>query len=102
MDSRRMAALAAGLGLAALLAGCQDRQQSAAADGVAATKFPGAITAGGGTSGEVMARAKAGDEESNVSGTPGIPAGAGGNTGGVATGGTTQQSGNGPGAAGNK
>ena len=34
MDSRRMAALAAGLGLAALLAGCQDRQQSAAADGV--------------------------------------------------------------------
>ena len=31
MDSRRMAALAAGLGLAALLAGCQDRQQGTAA-----------------------------------------------------------------------
>ena len=103
----RNAGLAA-LGCALLLglAGC-GRGPSSAADGVRQTHFPGAVTAGGGTSGEVMARAVAGAKSGeggrgqaapggSVSGTPGIPEGAGGTTSGPAMGATTQ------GAAGTK
>lgn len=102
-----------GAGLAALccalslgLAGC-DRGTSAS-DGVRQTHFPGAVTAGGGTSGEVMARSvasaksdegrrgQAATPSGSVSGTPGIPEGAGGTVSGPAMGATTQ------GAAGTK
>jgi hypothetical protein len=51
------------------------------------TKFPGQFSAGGGTSGEVMARNSTATSGRASSGTPGIPQGAGGNTGGAAMGG---------------
>jgi len=63
------------------------------------TKFPGMVTAGGGTSGQVMA-ANGGPKTdgSYAGGTPGIAGGSGGNTGGAATGGTVSESGKGPSA----
>ena len=61
------------------------------------TKFPGQVSAGGGTSGEILARnsrpATAGD---TTGGTPFIAGGAGGTTGGTATTGTVQETGTGP------
>lgn len=52
------------------------------------TKFPGQFSAGGGTSGEVMARNSTATSGRAPAGTPGIPQGAGGNTGGAAMGGS--------------
>jgi hypothetical protein len=79
-----------------LLAGCQ-RAEAPAAHGVIQTKFPGQVTAGGGSSGEVMARtARPETDATYAGGTPGIAGGSGGNTGGAETGGTTQESGQGP------
>jgi hypothetical protein len=63
----------------------------AAAGGVVQTRFPGQVSAGGGTSGEVIARAGGAKSGAYTGGTPGIPMGSGGNTGGAATGGTVQQ-----------
>jgi hypothetical protein len=61
------------------------------------TAFPGMVTAGGGTSGEVMNRNKRGATDgSTAGGTPYHAGGAGGNTGGTATGGAVAESGNGP------
>jgi hypothetical protein len=78
------------------LAGC-DRGRENAAAGVIQTKFPGEVTAGGLTSGEVMARtSKPTTDGTYAGGTPGIAGGAGGNTGGAATGGSVQESGQGP------
>jgi hypothetical protein len=57
------------------------------------TEFPGQITAGGGTSGEVMARASGVSNNRDPSGTPGIPRGAGGNVGGAAMGSTSSGTG---------
>jgi hypothetical protein len=61
------------------------------------TKFPGMVTAGGGTSGAVMA-AHGGPktDAAYAGGTPGIAGGAGGNTSGAGTGGTTTETGKGP------
>jgi hypothetical protein len=61
------------------------------------TKFPGMVTAGGGTSGQVMA-AHAGSKTDGTyaGGTPGIAGGSGGNTSGAATGGTVRETGQGP------
>lgn len=67
--------------------------------GVRQTGFPGQITAGGGTSGDALARAGRAVEGMYKGGTPGIAGGAGGNTGGTATGGTVQESGRGPSGA---
>ena len=53
------------------------------------TRFPGQISAGGGTSGSVMAAAKPMDKAMREAGTPGIPQGAGGNTAGAKLGGST-------------
>jgi hypothetical protein len=65
------------------LAGCQrDSGAHSSARDILQTRFPGETTAGGGTSGEVMARA---DTAKTQGGTPGIPKGAGGNTGGAQT-----------------
>lgn len=79
---KRVACLAALL----LLAGCGPQS---AREGVLQTKLPGHVTAGGLSSGEVMARAGRGSVEPGPAGTPGIPQGAGGNTSGAALGGTT-------------
>lgn len=74
--------------LVALLTACSDRGADASS-GVQQTQFPGQVTAGGGTSGQVMASAPAGQADATASaaskqgGTPGIPAGSGGNTGGA-------------------
>ncbi|WP_194721881.1 hypothetical protein [Noviherbaspirillum malthae] len=72
--------------LALTLAGCNKDSQTAADNGIRQTKFPGQLSAGGGTSGEVMAQASNSSKAGAPSGTPGIPQGAGGNTGGAAMG----------------
>jgi hypothetical protein len=94
--------LCALLGALALVcsAGC-NREGGAAADDIRQTRFPGQITAGGGTSGEVLARhsPRPGSGEATrgqapgqgVAGTPSIPGGAEGNVGGAAMGGSTSQ-----------
>ena len=77
----------------ALLAGCKQHGDEAQRQ----TKFPGMVTAGGGTSGQVMA-ANGGSKTDAVyaGGTPGIAGGSGGNTAGAATGGTVRETGQGP------
>jgi hypothetical protein len=87
-----------GAACAALLAssGC-NRDRVDSATGVNQTKFPGEVTAGGGSSGQVLARSsKPVTEGTYAGGTPGIAGGAGGTTGGAATPGTVQESGQGP------
>lgn len=80
----------------AVLAACQ-RAQAPATRGVIQTGYPGQVTAGGGSSGAVMARsAHPVTDATYAGGTPGIAGGAGGNTSGAETGGTTQESGQGP------
>jgi hypothetical protein len=76
-------------------AGCKQHGD----DAMQKTKFPGMVTAGGGTSGQVMA-AHGGPKTDGTyaGGTPGIAGGAGGNTGGAATGGTVRETGQGPSA----
>jgi hypothetical protein len=84
--------LAASIGLA----GC-DRGHTNPKDGVIQTKFPGQVSAGGPTSGQVMARSS--KPETNAAyagGTPGIAGGSGGTTGGAALGGTVTETGHGP------
>ena len=67
-------------GAAALLlstAGCKQHGDQSMRE----TKFPGMVTAGGGTSGQVMAAsAKPQTDGTYAGGTPGIAGGAGGNT----------------------
>lgn len=85
------------LGAAAVLAAGCSRADKAADAGVRKTNFPGQVTAGGGTSGEVLARnQKPVTDASYQGGTPGIAGGAGGTTGGTATAGAVQESGHGP------
>jgi len=74
-------------------AGCKQHGDNAMRE----TKFPGMVTAGGGTSGQVMA-AHAGPktDATYAGGTPGIAGGSGGNTSGAATGGTVRETGQGP------
>jgi hypothetical protein len=92
ISSKLLLVLAAG----ALLAGGCSRDKAADA-GIRKTGFPGMVTAGGGTSGEVMARSqKPATDGSYAGGTPFIAGGAGGTTGGTATGGAVQESGHGP------
>jgi hypothetical protein len=82
--------------LAILAAGCTGRD-TPSVSGVRQTKFPGQVTAGGGTSGQVLARTDTRTTDATYAGgTPGIAGGSGGNTGGAATGGTVQESGQGP------
>jgi hypothetical protein len=75
------------------LGGCraEDPQTTAAIQ----TKVPGHISAGGATSGEVVAAGQQGKArgDGQSEGTPGIPEGSGGNTGGVAMGGTSKERG---------
>ncbi len=85
--------------LAAMLvlsAGCS-KQTAPASNGVIQTKFPGQVTAGGDTSGEIIARtAKPVTDATYAGGTPGIAGGSGGNTSGAEVGGTTRETGQGP------
>src|SRR5437763_6251676 len=76
-----------------LLAGCNRHGDAAQLQ----THFPGMVTAGGHTSGEVMA-ANGGNKTNGgyAGGTPGIAGGAGGNTAGAGTGGSTRETGQGP------
>lgn len=82
-----------GIAAAALLAGCQPHGDNAQRQ----TKFPGMVSAGGGTSGQVLA-AHGGPktDATYAGGTPGIAGGSGGNTSGAGTGGTTTDTGQGP------
>jgi hypothetical protein len=61
-------------------------ETSRVASEVRQTHFPGEITAGGGTSGEVLARNQQATQGAAKGGTPGTAGGMGGNTGGTATG----------------
>ncbi|WP_206732389.1 hypothetical protein [Janthinobacterium sp. 17J80-10] len=76
------------------LPGCDRRQQPAV--GATQTKFPGQVSSGGGSSGEVMGRVGPTKDGTYAGGTPGIAGGSGGNTGGAATGGSVQETGRGP------
>jgi hypothetical protein len=97
MNSRRIAIPVLLSTLLIGVAGCGDRNPSSSAGaGPKQTGFPGQVTAGGGTSGEVLARAGRATEGTYIGGTPGIAGGAEGNVGGPATGGTVQESGKGP------
>jgi hypothetical protein len=85
------------LAASALFATGCSRNTAPASDGVIQTKFPGQVTAGGGTSGEIIARtARPVTDATYAGGTPGIAGGAGGNTSGAAVGGTTRETGQGP------
>ncbi|MBD8530064.1 MULTISPECIES: hypothetical protein [unclassified Massilia] len=89
-----MSLIAASASLA--LAGC-DRGHTDAKDGVIQTRFPGQVTSGGLTSGQVIARSpKPTTNAAYAGGTPGIAGGAGGNTGGAALGGAVAETGQGP------
>jgi hypothetical protein len=71
------------------LAGCGEHGGGNTASGARQTHFPGMVTAGGSTSGEVMKQSGEKVSAAMPAGTPGIPGGAGGTTSGPAMGGTT-------------
>lgn len=82
---------------AALLTACSPRDS---AFNQRQTRFPGMVTAGGGTSGEVIANSKKNTKDgSTAGGTPFHAGGADGNTGGTATAGAVTESGHGPSGA---
>lgn len=82
--------------LAMLASGC-DRGRTASVGGVAQTKYPGQVSAGGATSGTIIAQtAKPVTDATYAGGTPGIAGGSGGNTSGAETGGATRETGQGP------
>ncbi len=76
----------------ALVACRSENQQTTAA---IQTKVAGHVSAGGATSGEVIALSKQSTArvDGQSEGTPGIPEGSGGNTGGAAMGGTSKERG---------
>ena len=79
--------------VAVLVSACSRENQY----GQRQTKMPGMVTAGGGTSGEVIARsAKPTADGSYAGGTPFHAGGAGGTAGGTATAGAVSESGHGP------
>ena len=86
------------LAVLAMLAACdRDGAQTVSDAGIRQTACPGQITAGGGTSGAVMARtARPETDATYAGGTPGHAGGAGGTTGGAATAGTVAETGQGP------
>ena len=76
------------LAAALLTGGCGNSDQERKL-GVRQTGLPGHLTAGGASSGEVLSRSQQATISPAPAGTPGIPQGSGGNTGGAALGGTT-------------
>jgi hypothetical protein len=89
MFKKAVALLALSSVLLGSITGCTNRPDASSDTGVRQTHFPGEVTAGGGTSGEVMERSKKVASSGAPSGTPGIPEGSEGNTSGAALGGTT-------------
>lgn len=90
-------ALLCAAGAAAALAGCSRHEREVSSAGVVQTGFPGQVTAGGHTSGEVLAAVpKKTVDGSTAGGTPGTAGGMEGNTGGAKLGGTVSESGHGP------
>jgi len=88
--------LMAAMAVAVLATGC-GRDDKPAANGVIQTKFPGQVSAGGATSGQIIAAtSKPVTDATYAGGTPGIAGGSGGTTSGAATAGTVQESGQGP------
>lgn len=80
----------------ALVAGC-DRGREQRVDGIVQTKYPGQVTAGGATSGTILAQTSRPTTNAvYAGGTPGIAGGSGGNTSGANIGGSTQETGEGP------
>jgi hypothetical protein len=78
------------------VAGCE-RNRTESHNGILQTRFPGQVSAGGGTSGQVLARSgRPVTDATYAGGTPGIAGGSGGTTGGAATGGTVRETGQGP------
>ena len=73
--------------LAVLASGC-DRGRNPSVGGIEQTKYPGQVTAGGATSGAIIARtAKPVTDATYAGGTPGIAGGSGGTTSGAEVGG---------------
>ncbi len=82
--------------LALALGGC-DRGRPASADGVVQTKYPGQVSAGGATSGTIIAQsARPVTDATYAGGTPGHAGGSGGTSSGAATAGTVGETGQGP------
>jgi hypothetical protein len=80
----------------ALLAGC-DRGRNPNVGGIEQTKYPGQVTAGGRTSGAIIAStAKPVTDATYAGGTPGIAGGSGGTTSGAEVGGSVRETGQGP------
>ncbi len=94
MEKRQLVMHALAACMLISMSACSDRNENNS--GATQTGFPGQVTAGGGTSGDVMGRVGQTKDGSYAGGTPGIAGGSGGNTGGAATGGSVQESGRGP------
>lgn len=93
----RTASMIGGAAMVAVLLAACDRGQAPAANGVIQTKYPGQVTAGGMSSGQIMAAtARPETDATYAGGTPGIAGGSGGNTSGAETGGTVRETGQGP------
>jgi len=88
--------LPAAMALLAALAGCE-RGHTASVGGIVQTKYPGQVSAGGATSGAIIAATpRPVTDATYAGGTPGIAGGSGGNTSGAETGGATRETGQGP------
>lgn len=94
---QRNASMIGAAALAATLLSACDRGQAPGANGVIQTKYPGQVTAGGASSGQLMKQtARPETDATYAGGTPGIAGGSGGTTSGAETGGTVQETGQGP------
>jgi hypothetical protein len=93
MEAKQVACMLLTLCALAGLGACDNERETTVADEVLDTGFPGQVTAGGGTSGEVIAADGRVVDTLDPSGTPGIPKGAGGTVGGAKLGGTTEATG---------
>jgi hypothetical protein len=82
--------------LAVLAGGC-DRGRNPSVGGIEQTKYPGQVSAGGRSSGAIIAStAKPVTDATYAGGQPGTAGGSGGNVGGARLGGTVTETGEGP------
>lgn len=82
--------------LAVLAGGC-DRGRNPSVGGIEQTKYPGQVTAGGRSSGAIIAStAKPVTDATYAGGTPGHAGGSGGTSSGAETAGTVRETGQGP------
>jgi len=81
----------------ALAAGGCDRGGNPSVGGIEQTKYPGQVSAGGRTSGTIIATTtKPVTDATYAGGTPGIAGGSGGSSSGAETAGTVRETGQGP------